>query len=138
MQSLIRSKSAGVTGGRGTAGAGPGRDPLYLRQECPMYLIFFNLFIDPILGSLTIILPNDVFHELFPFIDDIALQFSSPRIIHTTLHYPLAPSTTSLSTPPNRKSTHKTTALMSPSELFAPFTLVLVTRTATIGPSIDN
>ena len=25
MQSLIRSKSAGVTGGRGTAGAGPGR-----------------------------------------------------------------------------------------------------------------
>ena len=26
MQSLIRSKSAGVTGGRGTAGAGPGRD----------------------------------------------------------------------------------------------------------------
>ena len=30
MQSLIRSKSAGVTGGRGTAGAGPGRDLLYL------------------------------------------------------------------------------------------------------------
>ena len=29
MQSLIRSKSAGVTGGRGTAGAGPGRDLLY-------------------------------------------------------------------------------------------------------------
>ena len=28
MQSLIRSKSAGVTGGRGTAGAGPGRDIL--------------------------------------------------------------------------------------------------------------
>ena len=28
MQSLIRSKSAGVTGGRGTAGAGPGRDLL--------------------------------------------------------------------------------------------------------------
>ena len=28
MQSLIRSKSAGVTGGRGTAGAGPGRNPL--------------------------------------------------------------------------------------------------------------
>ena len=26
MQALIRSKSAGVTGGRGTAGAGPGRD----------------------------------------------------------------------------------------------------------------
>ena len=32
MHSLIRSKSAGVTGGRGTAGAGPGRDLLY-RQE---------------------------------------------------------------------------------------------------------
>ena len=29
MQSLIRSKSAAVTGGRGTAGAGPGRDLLY-------------------------------------------------------------------------------------------------------------
>ena len=29
MQSLIRSKSAGVTGGRGTAGAGPGRELLY-------------------------------------------------------------------------------------------------------------
>ena len=33
MQSLIRSKSAGVTGGRGTAGAGPGRDLLYLYTE---------------------------------------------------------------------------------------------------------
>ena len=31
MQSLIRSKSAGVTGGRGTAGAGPGRDLLYAK-----------------------------------------------------------------------------------------------------------
>ena len=29
MQSLIRSKSAGVTGERGTAGAGPGRDLHY-------------------------------------------------------------------------------------------------------------
>ena len=29
MQALIRSKSAGITGGRGTAGAGPGRDLLY-------------------------------------------------------------------------------------------------------------
>ena len=34
MQSLIRSKSAGVTGGRGTAGAGPGRDLLYWRASC--------------------------------------------------------------------------------------------------------
>ena len=31
MQSLIRSKSAGVTGGRGTAGAGPGRVRLSAR-----------------------------------------------------------------------------------------------------------
>ena len=30
MQALIRSKSAGITGGRGTAGAGPGRDLLYI------------------------------------------------------------------------------------------------------------
>ena len=29
MQALIRSKSAGITGGRGTAGDGPGRDLLY-------------------------------------------------------------------------------------------------------------
>ena len=35
MQSLIRSKSAGVTGGRGTAGAGPGRDLLKLCLCCP-------------------------------------------------------------------------------------------------------
>ena len=33
MQSLIRSKSAGLTGGRGTAGAGPGRDLLYRRPR---------------------------------------------------------------------------------------------------------
>ena len=35
MQSLIRSKSAGVTGGRGTAGAGPGRDLLYGSRGVP-------------------------------------------------------------------------------------------------------
>ena len=35
MQSLIRSKSAGVTGGRGTAGAGPGRDLLYGSKGVP-------------------------------------------------------------------------------------------------------
>ena len=38
MQSLIRSKSAGVTGGRGTAGAGPGRDLLYDSLLFPLYL----------------------------------------------------------------------------------------------------
>ena len=37
MQSLIRSKSAGVTGGRGTAGAGPGRDLLY-QSHTPLAL----------------------------------------------------------------------------------------------------
>ena len=35
MQWLIRSKSAGVTGGRGTAGAGPGRDLLYGSRGLP-------------------------------------------------------------------------------------------------------
>ena len=35
MQSLIRSKSAGVTGGRGTTGAGPGRDLLYGSRGVP-------------------------------------------------------------------------------------------------------
>ena len=35
MQSLIRSKSAGVTGGRGTAGAGPGRDLLHQQVAPP-------------------------------------------------------------------------------------------------------
>ena len=35
MQTLIRSKSAGVTGGRGTAGAGPGRDLLYGSRGLP-------------------------------------------------------------------------------------------------------
>ena len=35
MQSLIRSKSAGVTGGRGTAGAGPGRGLLYGSRGVP-------------------------------------------------------------------------------------------------------
>ena len=41
MQSLIRSKSAGVTGGRGTAGAGPGRDPLY----CCLFLMSKMFFL---------------------------------------------------------------------------------------------
>ena len=35
MQALIRSKSAGITGGRGTAGAGPGRDLLYGSRGVP-------------------------------------------------------------------------------------------------------
>ena len=39
MQSLIRSKSAGVTGGRGTAGAGPGRDLLWNnRHSVPTHI----------------------------------------------------------------------------------------------------
>ena len=40
MQSLIRSKSAGVTGGRGTAGAGPGRDLLYQSWLGPWVGVF--------------------------------------------------------------------------------------------------
>ena len=41
MQSLIRSESAGVTGGRGTVGAGPGRDLLYTLgpQGPPMQVV---------------------------------------------------------------------------------------------------
>ena len=37
MQNLVRSKTIGVTGngGRGTAGAGPGRDPLYGSRGLP-------------------------------------------------------------------------------------------------------
>ena len=58
-----------------------------LRQGCPMSPILFNLFIDPILRSLKNLLPNDVFHELFSFIDGIALQTPSPRVIHTTLNF---------------------------------------------------
>ena len=46
MQALIRSKSAGVTGGRGTAGAGPGRDLLYLGVG-PCRLFFFVLLLLP-------------------------------------------------------------------------------------------
>ena len=49
--------------------------------------ILFNLFINPILRSLKNLLPNDVFHELFSFIDDIALQTPSPRVIHTTPNF---------------------------------------------------
>ena len=41
MQSLIRSKSAGVTGGRGTAGAGPGRDLLYT-HDLHRYLAYLK------------------------------------------------------------------------------------------------
>ena len=37
MQNLVRSKTIGVTGngGRGTAGAGPGRDLLYIPTHTP-------------------------------------------------------------------------------------------------------
>ena len=56
-----------------------------LRQGCPMSPILFNLFIDPILRSLKHLLPKNVFHELFSFIDNIALQTPSPKVVHTTL-----------------------------------------------------
>ena len=39
MQALIRSKSAGITGGRGTAGAGPGRDLLYCPPHYALQLL---------------------------------------------------------------------------------------------------
>ena len=39
MQALIRSKSAGITGGRGTAAAGPGRDLLYRAQSPGLYCL---------------------------------------------------------------------------------------------------
>ena len=42
MQSLIRSKSAGVTGGRGTAGAGPGRDLLQVYNQQGKDEFFFS------------------------------------------------------------------------------------------------
>ena len=35
MQGLVRSRTMGVTGGRGTAGAGPGRDLLYGSRGVP-------------------------------------------------------------------------------------------------------
>ena len=58
-----------------------------LRQGCPMSPILFNLFTDPILRSLKQLLPKNVFHELFSFIDNIALQTPSPRVVHTTLKF---------------------------------------------------
>ena len=49
--------------------------------------IHFNLFTEPILRSLKHLLPKNVFHELFSFIDDIALQTPSPRVVHITLKF---------------------------------------------------
>ena len=49
--------------------------------------IVFNLLIDPILRCLKHLLPKSVFHELFSFIDSIALQTPSPRVVHTTLKF---------------------------------------------------
>ena len=43
MQALIQSKSAGVTGGRGTAGAGPGRDLLFVYVNSVCYGICLSL-----------------------------------------------------------------------------------------------
>ena len=58
-----------------------------LRQGCPMSPILFNLFIDPILHPLKHLVPKNIFHELFSFIDDIALQTPSPKVVHTTLKF---------------------------------------------------
>ena len=58
-----------------------------LRQGTPMSLILFNLFIDPIIRKLSFLLPSHTFCPLFSFIDDIPLQTTSPKILHTTLSY---------------------------------------------------
>ena len=58
-----------------------------LRQGCPMSPILFSLFIDPILRSIKHLLPKNVFHELFSFIDNIALQTPSAKVVHTTLKF---------------------------------------------------
>ena len=58
-----------------------------LPHGCPMSPILFNLFIDPILRSLKQLLPKNVFHELFSFINDIALRTPSPRVVCTTLKF---------------------------------------------------
>ena len=44
MQNLVRSKTMGVTGsgGRGTAGAGPGRDLLYYQGVAPPGLSYLT------------------------------------------------------------------------------------------------
>ena len=44
MQALIRSKSAGITGGRGTAGAGPGRDLLYSVDDFLHHMLWLGDF----------------------------------------------------------------------------------------------
>ena len=55
-----------------------------LPQGSAMSPILVNLFIDPILRSLKQLPPNDVFHKFFSFINHIAHQTPSPRVIHTT------------------------------------------------------
>ena len=54
-----------------------------LCQGCPMSPILFNVFIDPTLHSVYTLLRHDV----FSFIDTVALQTLSSKIIHTTLHF---------------------------------------------------
>ena len=60
MQSLIRSKSAGVTGGRGTAGAGPGRDLLYLFTGVPARCVVLRVRCPGPIGSCARVCPLSV------------------------------------------------------------------------------
>ena len=72
MQSLIRSKSAGVTGGRGTAGAGPGRDllPLALNE----------------LGALQAMIWPNIAHDHSPEKANRISRLVSPKARYTPRH----------------------------------------------------
>ena len=61
--------------------------PRGLRQGYPLSSNFSNFFSDSILSFLKHLLPKDVFHELFFFINDVDVEIPSPRLVHTTLKF---------------------------------------------------